>query len=278
MAEGGAKDSAGRDGSCRDVPPLSKDAEVCSPISTFQADYFRSVFSNRALDRGSLFAMEGFVGKVEVCTEDNGCVTIRGQCFASFQKKVVRRVEVQLGADLHFLSSSCPCTAGQNKCSHAAGVLWYVTQLCRHIRVADGPASEDEQDDGVAGEETPCTSKPRAWGLPAQKGTVTPDVPMEEVNFSGVSLAKDFFATIQHERADPRVKAMRKVWEQDVDTLLGKLKTWSESSGQRMALLDYVDKEQEQDDELPPSCPFDQYRPAPIRFPPTACPSMESAE
>ena len=51
------------------------------------------------------------------------------------QKNLWRPVEISLNSNLSFTDLLCTCTAGQNNCPHAAGVLVYVPQLCRHVRV-----------------------------------------------------------------------------------------------------------------------------------------------
>ena len=147
----------------RTVPPLSKAAESCRVISSFSTDSFAEFFSPRAMDRGGLFAMEGFVDGVEVSVEESGAVKIQGRCYASLRKKLRRPVEISLNSNLSFTDSLCTCTAGQNNCAHAAGVLVYVAQFCRHVRVLneDDEGEEATQSTGDA-EVTPPTSKPRA--------------------------------------------------------------------------------------------------------------------
>ena len=84
---------------------------------------------------------------------------------------------------LSFTDSLCTCTVGQNNCAHAAGVLVYVGQLCRHVRVLneddEGEVTTQSTSDA---EVTPPSSNPRAWGLPSQKQNVTPSDHMEQLN------------------------------------------------------------------------------------------------
>ena len=122
MAEGSESARTAATGA-RTVPPLSKAAESCRVISSFSTDNFAEFFSPRAMDRGGLFAMEGFVDGVEVSVEESGAVKIQGRCYASFRKNLRRPVEISLNSKLSFTDSLCTCTAGQNNCAHAAGVL-----------------------------------------------------------------------------------------------------------------------------------------------------------
>ena len=161
----------------------------------------------------------------------------------------------------------------QNNCAHAAGVLVYVAQLCRHVRVLneDDEGEEATQSTGDA-EVTPPTSKPRAWGLPSQKRKVTPSEPMEQLNFKRVRMDEDFCATEPDAgRTEQCVRAAeRRVEAADVASLIDKLQGWSTRTGNKMVMLDYTGQLA---GELLPSepsivtCPFDIHRPKPIRFP-----------
>ena len=97
MAEGRESAQTAATGA-RTVPPLSKAAE-----SSFSTDNFAEFFSPRAMDRGGLFAMEGFVDGVEVSVEESGAVKIQGRCYASFRKNLRRPAEISLNSNLSFL-------------------------------------------------------------------------------------------------------------------------------------------------------------------------------
>jgi len=267
---------------------MSKVVDVCRPISTFNSDAFAEVFSARAMDRGGLFAMEGFIDELSVSLDDKEGVTVQGRCYASFSKNVRRRVECKLGKDsgkFTFVDSSCVCTAGANKCAHAAGLLLYVAKVCGIIRAMEDDEDEEQSHPSPAqpplgpdqaasvaaqSEALPPTSKPRAWGLPAQKRKVVPTEPMEELQYSSVSLEKDFSATrTAPDATDPRVPSQRTVRPDAIKTLVGNLKKCSQESGKPMVLLDYVGTilggTAAVANEL--TCPYDAFRPKPLRLP-----------
>ena len=125
----------GATGAAVDLPPkLPKLADRCCIISSFTSDCFERNFSGRALDRGTVFAMEGHVDDLKVSKVADQLEVI-GRCWASFSKNVRRAVSIILDKELAFVDSNCHCSAGLNTCSHVAVVLLFVTQLCGHIRL-----------------------------------------------------------------------------------------------------------------------------------------------
>ena len=101
----------GSDGS-GDVPTSSKAAQECKIISSFCASNFQQLFSSRALDWGSLFAMAAFVEEMKVEMKQDNTVQIEARCYGSSKKDVRWRVGIMPSAGFQFADSLCQCTAG----------------------------------------------------------------------------------------------------------------------------------------------------------------------
>ena len=164
------------EGSLR-IPEMEKLCAGLHGLKDLELKHFEANFTERAMTRGTLYSMEpGWIDNVKLVPEtEEGCVQVEARCWASFEKTTRRRVYVKLEAEtLLFKDSFCACVAGLNTCSHASGLLQYLAFLARYIR-----AVEVETD---GGEENPCTSEPRKWGVPSQRRAICPTVPLDKLN------------------------------------------------------------------------------------------------
>ena len=137
--------SSGATSAAVDLPPkLPKLADQCCIISSFTSDCFERKFFRRALGRGTVYAMEGYVDDLKVSKVADQYEVI-GRCWESFSKNVRCAVSTILDKELAFVDSNCQCTARLNACSHAAAVLLFVAKLCGHFRLlSDSSDTGDE--------------------------------------------------------------------------------------------------------------------------------------
>lgn len=213
--------------------------------------------------------MEGSVDELQVNAVESGGFSLRARCFASYNKNLRQPVEITLDEDQQFLDSVCPCTAGQNACSHVVGVI-YVAQLCQYVRVADShDESSDDAEVDLATDDVPCTSKPRAWGLPGRKRKVAPTVQLESLNFKRVSLEKDFSPVLEDSVVcDPRPSSLRTVHHDTISALSKDMGKWSSDTGRRMVHIYFATpKEDSQAITTEIASPFNNLRPKPFRLP-----------